>query len=45
MRVFKNKWFARWMRRENILDSVLLQAAAEVVAGRVEADLGGGIFK
>lgn len=45
MRVFKNKWFARWARTENILDSALLQVASEVVAGRVEADLGGGLFK
>jgi hypothetical protein len=45
MRVFKNKWFARWARTESILDSVLLQVASEVVAGRVEADLGGGLFK
>ncbi|MDD2904536.1 MAG: type II toxin-antitoxin system RelE/ParE family toxin [Syntrophales bacterium] len=45
MRVFKNKWFARWARTENISDSALLQAATEVVAGQVEADLGGCLFK
>ena len=45
MRVFKNKWFTRWARAENVLDSVLLQVATEVVAGQVEADLGGGLFK
>jgi hypothetical protein len=45
MRVFKNKWFARWARVENVMDSVLLQVAAEVVAGQVEADLGGYLFK
>jgi hypothetical protein len=45
MRVFKNKWFARWARTENVPDSVLMQAAAEIVAGQVEADLGGGLFK
>lgn len=45
MRAFKNKWFARWAQTENVLDSVLLQVAAEVVAGEVEADLGGGLFK
>ena len=45
MRVFKNKWFARWARLEDVPDSALLRAAAEVVAGQVEADLGGGLFK
>ncbi|MDO9070498.1 MAG: type II toxin-antitoxin system RelE/ParE family toxin [Deltaproteobacteria bacterium] len=45
MRVFKNKWFARWARTEDIPDSALLRAAAEVVAGQVEADLGGCLFK
>jgi hypothetical protein len=45
MRVFKNKWFARWARSEDIPDSVLLRAAAEIVAGQVEADLGGCLFK
>jgi hypothetical protein len=45
MRVFKNKWFARWARAEGISDSILLQAAAEIVAGQVEADLGGYLFK
>jgi len=45
MRVFKNKWFARWARQESVPDSVLLQAATEIVSGQVEADLGGCLFK
>ena len=45
MRVFKNKWFARWARTEEIPDSALLKVAAEVIAGQVEADLGGCLFK
>ena len=45
MRLFKNKWFARWASIEDISDSVLLQAAAEIVAGQFEADLGGYLFK
>ncbi len=45
MRVFKNKWFARWASAEGIPDSILLQTAAEIVAGQVEADLGGYLFK
>ena len=45
MRVFKNKWFHRWARREKISDVLLLKAAEEIVAGQVEADLGGYLFK
>ncbi|MGD0664048.1 MAG: type II toxin-antitoxin system RelE/ParE family toxin [Syntrophorhabdales bacterium] len=45
MRVFKNKWFFHWARREDIADAVLLQAAQEVATGRVEAGLGGCLFK
>jgi len=45
MRVFKNKWFNRWARREEISDSILLNAAAEIIADKVDADLGGCLFK
>ena len=45
MRVFKNKWFNRWARSESITDADLRSAAAEIVAGKVEADLGGYLFK
>ena len=45
MRVFKNKWFNHWARKENIPSSVLLDAAQEIVTGRVETDLGGCLFK
>jgi len=45
MRVFTNKWFNRWMRKENVPDSVLLNAVQEIVTGKVETDLGGCLFK
>lgn len=45
MRVFQYKWFHRWARKEGIADSVLLKAAEEILIGKVEADLGGGLFK
>ncbi|MEI8172840.1 MAG: type II toxin-antitoxin system RelE/ParE family toxin [Deltaproteobacteria bacterium] len=45
MRVFKNKWFNRWARRENILDAALYNAAVGIAAGRYDADLGGCLFK
>jgi hypothetical protein len=45
MRVFKNKWFNHWARREGITDVALFQAAEEIAAGKVEANLGGCLFK
>jgi hypothetical protein len=45
MRVFKNKWFNRWARGEAISDVILLNAAEEIVMGKVESDLGGYLFK
>ncbi len=45
VRVFKNKWFHRWARGEGITDASLHDAAEEIVAGQVEADLGGYLFK
>jgi hypothetical protein len=45
VRVFKNKWFNRWTRNEYISDALLCHAAAEIAAGKVEADLGGCLFK
>ena len=45
MRVFKNKWFSRWARGEGITDTALHKAATEIAAGKVEADLGGCLFK
>ena len=45
MRVFKNKWFNRWSRGEDIPDSALYNAAIEIAAGRYDANLGGCLFK
>ena len=45
MRIFKNRWFARFARREKITDAVLKKAIAEAVKGLVDADLGGHIIK
>jgi len=45
VRIFKYKWFNHWARKEDISDSVLLDAAREIVTGKVDADLGGYLFK
>lgn len=45
MRVFKNKWFNRWARGEDIPDSALYNEAVAIAAGRYDANLGGCLFK
>jgi len=45
VRIFKNKWFKRWARKENVSDDVLVEATKEMETGKVEADLGGFLFK
>ncbi|MFA6968481.1 type II toxin-antitoxin system RelE/ParE family toxin [Bosea sp. (in: a-proteobacteria)] len=43
--VYKFKPFARYARRAGISDAMLCRAAQEIEAGRVDADLGGGVVK
>jgi hypothetical protein len=45
MTVFATKEFARFARKSRLSTDRLLQAAAEVMYGRFDADLGGGVFK
>jgi len=45
MRIFKTKWFDRWLRGTGISDKALVEAAKEIAQGKVEADLGGCLFK
>lgn len=45
MRVFKSKEFARFARKNQLADSELCRAIAELHAGTIDADLGGGVFK
>ena len=45
MRIFKNKAFAKFARKENISDEKLLKVIKEIEAGDFEADLGGNVFK
>lgn len=44
-RVFKTRHFSRWMRKNNLTNTVLCQAVEEMAAGLVNADLGGGLVK
>ncbi|MDB5495405.1 MAG: hypothetical protein JWP86_2742 [Phenylobacterium sp.] len=45
MSVYKTKAFARLARKAGIADAQLMAAAAEVIEGRFDADLGGGVYK
>lgn len=45
MRIFKTKWVARFVRRERINDSGLIEAIERAERGIIDADLGGGLIK
>ena len=45
MSVYVTKEFRRFARKAGLADARLLEAAYDVVAGRYDADLGGGVFK
>jgi hypothetical protein len=44
-RVFKTKTFARWSRKAGVPDDALGTAVQEMVAGLIDADLGGHVYK
>ena len=45
MRVFKNKAFARFADRNDIIDEDLCEAVERARRGLIDADLGGGVIK
>jgi hypothetical protein len=45
MRIFKNKWFAKFARKECISDSKLCEVVKDAEAGKIDADYGGGVIK
>jgi hypothetical protein len=45
IRIFKNRWFAKFARREAITDTALREAIDRANAGLVDADLGSGLIK
>ena len=44
-RVFKTRYFSRWMRKTELTDSALCSAVSEMETGLIDANLGGGVFK
>lgn len=45
MRVFKNTWFEKFARKQDISDDVLREAVGRAEEGLIDADLGGGVIK
>ena len=44
-RIFKTRYFSRWMRKTELSDESLYRAICEMEQGLIDADLGGGLFK
>ncbi|MBF0310924.1 MAG: type II toxin-antitoxin system RelE/ParE family toxin [Magnetococcales bacterium] len=44
-RLFKTRYFARWLRKSPLDDRDLIRAAEEMARGLIDADLGGGVVK
>ena len=44
-RIFKTRYFSRWMRKTKLMDKVLCAAVSEMEAGLIDADMGGSIVK
>jgi len=45
LKVFKNAWFGRFVRRERISANALFDAVELAENGQIDADLGGGVIK
>ena len=45
MKVFKNAWFGRFARKEEISAAALWDAVERAENGQIDADLGGGVIK
>jgi len=45
MRIFKNAWFHRFARDQNITDHAIRDAVRRAESGQIDADLGGGVVK
>jgi hypothetical protein len=44
-RIFKTRYFSRWMEKTELTDALLLNAVEEMECGLIDADLGSGVFK
>ena len=44
-KIFKTKLFSRWAKKAGLTNEALAGAVAEMSAGLVDVDLGGGVVK
>ncbi|MDR2001095.1 MAG: type II toxin-antitoxin system RelE/ParE family toxin [Zoogloeaceae bacterium] len=44
-RIFKTRYFQRWLCKTELTDSALRKAVEEMATGLIDADLGGGVVK
>ncbi|MDS1140019.1 type II toxin-antitoxin system RelE/ParE family toxin [Pusillimonas sp. SM2304] len=44
-RVYKTRYFQRWMRKTELTNQALRAAVQEMSQGLIDADLGGGVVK
>ena len=45
IRIYANRWFAKFAAKEKISDRTLADAVARATSGLIDADLGGGLIK
>jgi hypothetical protein len=45
MRIFKNKWFGKFAKKEGIDSNSLIQAVKDAEAEKIDADLGSSVIK
>lgn len=45
LRIFKNRWFEKFARKQDIAEGDLVEAVDRAERGLVDADLGGGVLK
>ncbi len=45
LKVYKNSWFGRFAKKQNISSSALLDALHRAEQGQIDVDLGGGVIK
>ncbi|MCF6776230.1 type II toxin-antitoxin system RelE/ParE family toxin [Thiotrichales bacterium 19X7-9] len=45
MKIFKNKWFDRFCKKQNITDKKLLKLISNIENGKIDVDYGGFVIK
>ncbi len=45
MQIFKNRWFTKFAKDEDISDEKLCKAVKDAENGLIDADYGGGVIK